>query len=88
MKQNSTVIMNGTVTDSTLLRAKRQVAAVNGYAKAKKIKTDRRGERSMIEEDLELSQAVMTDAEIDQWNAAQELSLDRQVGIFGTPVLV
>lgn len=88
MQTQNAVIMNGTVTDTSLLRAKRQVAAVNGYAKAKKIKSDRRSERHMIEEDLELSQAVMTDAEIDQWNAAQELSLDRQVGIFGTPVLV
>lgn len=79
------------VSDTSILRAKRnaserKAAAIDGYQKAKKIKSIRRGERRMIEEDLELAESVMTDEAIDQWNATQELKLDRSVG-FGTPVL-
>lgn len=90
MKSTTTVIMNE-VSDTSILRAKRnaserKAAAIDGYQKAKKIKSIRRGERRMIEEDLELAESVMTDEAIDQWNATQELKLDRSVG-FGTPVL-
>jgi len=86
MKRTECNIMTETVSDSKLLRAKRSVAAVDGYQKAKRVKSERRSEIRMINEALEI-ESSMTDEEVEAWNNEQEIALDRAVG-FGTPVLV